>query len=76
MKTTKVYHAPGYPIDPKKEEKRKPDLDYECVIIPKKPLKLKSEICEYTFGSQAEADAFMEARGRALGFYYAKKKAT
>lgn len=70
MKTTKVYHAPGYPIDPKKEEKRMYDGIYECVIVPQKPIRLKSQTVELTFGTVKEAAAFLQARGR----YFSDKR--
>lgn len=40
MKTTKVYHAPGYPLDPAKEEKRAFEglSEYRCKIIPPDPI--------------------------------------
>ncbi len=62
MKTTKVYHSPGYPLDPKKEQQRAFDnlsSDYSCVMIPKKPILLKSETHAITFNTQEEADAFI-----------------
>lgn len=64
MKTTKVYHAPGYPLDPKKEQKRAFEglPEFSCRMIPRKPFKLQSQTVEMTFGSMAEAEAFLSAR--------------
>lgn len=71
MKTTKVYHAPGYPLDPKKEEQRSAqgDPDYHCTMIPKKPFPLHSETVEFTFGSMDEAEKFLAHRARAMRAY-------
>lgn len=45
-KTITVYRGPGYPIDPKREEKRiaEEGPKYSCVMLPGKRFKLKSEI--------------------------------
>lgn len=59
MKTTKVYHAPGYPVDPAKEEKRVLDGAFECKIIPPEPILLKSQTVDFTFGSEEEAEALL-----------------
>lgn len=39
MKTTTVYRGPGYPVDPKKEEKRtlQSDPNYLCIMLPPRP---------------------------------------
>ena len=75
MKTTKVYHAPGYPIDPKKQEQRSFEnlSDFQCVIIPPTPFNLESKMEELTFGSMAEAEAFLSARSEAMERYYMEK---
>lgn len=59
MKTTKVYHAPGYPLDPKKEEKRGWDRAFDCEIIPPEPIILKSETVELKFDTLDEAMTFL-----------------
>lgn len=76
MKTTKVYHAPGYPLDPAKEQKRAFEglPEFSCKIIPKKPFRLESQTVEMTFGSMAEAEAFLRHRARALQRYYDERK--
>lgn len=72
MKTTKVYHAPGYPLDPAKEEKRM--VENMCKLVPAKPFPLSAQTVDFTFGSHEEADAFLLHRARALGLYYEQKK--
>lgn len=64
MKTTKVYHAPGYPIDPAKEESRMLEglNDFRCVMIPKEPIVLKSQTVTLSFDTWEEAMAYVALR--------------
>lgn len=76
MKTVKVYHAPGYPLDPKKEEKRALEefSDYCCKMIPPKPILLKSQTVDFTFGSREEAETFLRNYAKALVEYHKQRK--